>query len=121
MRRLCGQVTLDWPDQHQRLDEILDGRLQMLSENYAPPTQVYDPMLLFVHIMSQATILYISQNTLRAVAWPRGPSRNDAKTKTEQRALAAADKIITLSRCLTDFHVFKASINIMHDRQFMSC
>lgn len=117
--RLCGQVALDQPDQHRRLAVILDGRLQMLSENYAPPTDVYDPMLLFAHIMSQATILYISQNTLREVARPQDSSQNETKAKTQQRALAAADKIIALTRCLADFHVFKVRRSSMHQPAYM--
>lgn len=97
----------DGSNQYLKLEKILDSRLQMLSESYASPSQVYDPMLLFANIMSQATILYVSRRMIGSDSQPMGVSQTDIDTERQQRAIAAADNMVDLAKTLLDFHIFK--------------
>ena len=66
-----------------------------------------DPMLLFAHVMGQATIIYLCKG-MGSMSWPVD-EREALAMELQQRALAAAEQIVNLSRALTEFHLFKAS------------
>lgn len=107
VRCAYGDVAPYWADQHQWLDSILTSRLQILSQYYPSPTEVYDPMLLFTNIMAQATIIYLCQ-CMESVL----PNIDNGRTlaiEYQQRALAAAERTISLATALVEFNSFKAS------------
>ncbi|KNG85002.1 hypothetical protein ANOM_007809 [Aspergillus nomiae NRRL 13137] len=98
-----GDITPTWSEQHQWLDNILINRLQVLSQYHPSPMQFCDSMLLFAHIMGQATVIYLYQgmkSVLRTI---------DERTLVvnKQRALVAAQEVVTLAKALTESHLFK--------------
>lgn len=65
-------------------------------------------MLLFANIMGQATVVFLCKG-LESVWGPNDAGRA-LLVQYQQRALAAAKQIINLAKTLTDFHLFKASL-----------
>lgn len=109
--RVYEDVSPDWADQHRWLDTILTSRLNILSKYYPLPTETCDPMLLFANIMGQATIIYLCKG-MESVLWTIDDGKALA-VEYQQRALAAAEQIISLAKVLMGFHLFKVSLHLV--------
>lgn len=107
IRCAYGDDSLDPSVQHRWLDDILENRLQILSQYYPSPIETSDPILLFSNIMAQATVIYFCKG-MRSVA--SDDHDGQLAQAYEQRALGAAEKIIAYAQVLRDFHIFKASL-----------
>jgi len=79
-----------------------------LSQYYASSSDSSDPMLLFTHIMAQATVICL----FIAIESVVGASEEEkiAADKYQQRAALAAEEIVRLAKALTEFHMFKARL-----------
>lgn len=117
IRCLHGDGEADWSDWDTWFDNILSARLQILSKCYPSPTTGYDPMLLFAHVIAQASVIYLCKE-VKSMVWPNGKARS-LRTEYQQRALNAAEHIVKLAYALVEFSVFKviASASIIHARR----
>lgn len=85
-----GDPLLDESDQRHWLDSNLSTRLQILSQCYPSPTEAYDPLLLFAHILGQATVIYFCkgmESETSRIDWREGSSE---AVGCQSRALTAA-------------------------------
>ncbi|OAA43656.1 citrinin biosynthesis transcriptional activator CtnR [Metarhizium rileyi] len=105
MRCLHGDSEADRSDWDTWFDSILSTRLQILSKCYPSPTTGYDPMLLFAHIIAQASVIYLCKE-VKSMVWPSGKAMS-LRTEYQQRALNAAEHIVKLAYALVEFSVFK--------------
>ncbi|KID72944.1 citrinin biosynthesis transcriptional activator CtnR, partial [Metarhizium brunneum ARSEF 3297] len=105
IRCLHGDGEADWSDWDTWFDNILSARLQILSKCYPSPTTGYDPMLLFAHVIAQASVIYLCKE-VKSMVWPNGKARS-LRTEYQQRALNAAEHIVKLAYALVEFSVFK--------------
>jgi hypothetical protein len=102
-----GGTPLDYSAQYQWLDKVLTTKLQTLSQYNPSPTEAHDPLLLFMCIIGQATIMALCQGMESNLA---GVSDGGVSIVACQlRGLTAAEHIIKFAKVLTDFPVFKAS------------
>ena len=103
-----GDALQGFMDRHEWLDTLLIERLQAIS----PISRPRDPLFLFSHMMTQCTIL-----KLYKVLQSNARSVNDPNSKTllqyQQRAIAAADKIVSYAAHLDQFNLFKVSHELL--------
>lgn len=104
VRFVYGDLAPNWTDQHQWLDNVLTNRLQVLSQYYPSPTQIYDPVLSFANIMGQASVIYLYKG-MESVAWVVDDGARVVEYR--RRALSAAHEIAKLAKGLTEFNFFK--------------
>jgi hypothetical protein len=106
VRFVYGNMAPNWSEQHRWLDNILTNRLQILSHYYPSPAQICDPILLFAHIMGQATVIHLCKG-MESVLW--AIDEGALVVEYQQRALVAAREVVTLAKALTESHFFKVS------------
>ncbi|KAK2592583.1 hypothetical protein QQS21_009728 [Conoideocrella luteorostrata] len=111
VRCLNGDNEPDSSDWNAWLDNSLSVRLQILSTCYPSPTSGYDPMLLFAHVIAQASVMYLCKE-LNSMLWSNAKARS-LRTEYHQRALNAAEHLVNLARALVEYHVFKASVSLI--------
>nr|UBX54553.1 fungal Zn(2)-Cys(6) binuclear cluster domain [Aspergillus sp.] len=104
VRFVYGDMAPNWTDQHQWLDNVLNNRLQILSQYYPSPAQICDPMLSFAHIMGQASVIHLYKG-MESVVW--AIDEGAWVVEHQRRALNAAQEIVKLAKGLTEFHFFK--------------
>ncbi|KAL4812710.1 fungal-specific transcription factor domain-containing protein [Aspergillus spinulosporus] len=104
VRFAYGDMAPNWTDQHQWLDNVLNNRLQILSQYYPSPAQICDPMLFFAHIMGQASVIHLYKG-MESVMW--AIDEGGWVVEYQRRALNAAQEIVRLAKGLTEFHFFK--------------
>lgn len=95
-----GDMTLDWTEQRQWLDRLLLSRFQVLSQCYPDPTESNDHLLLFTHILAQATVIYYCKTMIQSDA-PSNFTQN-SEFRYEHRALEASKNIIRLATTLPE-------------------
>lgn len=89
------------------LDNILKQRLEILSQCYPSHEEANGPMLHFVNIMAQSSIIYSFTSMDKLL---RGDEGKPLLAEYQLRAIAAADQIIKLAQTLTESFVFKVSL-----------
>lgn len=94
------------PEQEAWLEAILESRLKILDECYAPPTDGCDPTLLFANIMAQATVVYLCQS-MPGSGLSRTGTMGTVNPAVLDRTLLAAEKATALAETLSKFYVFK--------------
>lgn len=108
VERTYGDPLQSFMDRHEWLDALLSQRLQAIS----PISRPRDPLFFFSHMMAQCTIL-----KLYKVLQSNFSSVNDTDSKIlleyRQRAIAAADKIVSYAKQLDQFNLFKVSYKIL--------
>jgi hypothetical protein len=98
-------MTADWEGPLEWLDSILTARLQVLQECYPSPTEAYDPLLLFAHVLGQATVIHLFDSTMQLES-----SLSDSNIlQCQERALRAAGVVVQLARTMRELHFSKAS------------
>ncbi|CEJ61681.1 hypothetical protein PMG11_10205 [Penicillium brasilianum] len=97
-----GDTTTNWMEQRRWLDSILTNRLQVLSQFYPPPTESYDPLLLFANILGQATVIYFCKAMNDTTADGSLDTNNSEFIQYQYRALEASTNIISLASILRD-------------------
>jgi hypothetical protein len=102
-----GDVSQGIWDQHRWLDAILTRRIEILSLNYPSAAEMSDPMLFFMNMLAQATVLYLCKG-IESVPWTTDEGRAMV-IEYEQRSLSAAQEIINLTKALAQLSFFKAS------------
>ncbi|KAL4866976.1 hypothetical protein BDV12DRAFT_128559 [Aspergillus spectabilis] len=102
-----GNQLLDG-DQRQWMNSMLVSRLQILSECYPSPTEARDPLLLFAHILGQATVIYFCKGGLELeTSLVRSGDIIPEAMNCDNRALAAAASMVSLAAILCDLHFSK--------------
>lgn len=94
------------PEQEAWLEAVLENRLRILDECYAPPTDGCDPTLLFANIMAQATVVYLCQS-MPGAGLSRTGTTGTVNQAVLQRTLQAVEKATGLAETLSKFYVFK--------------
>ena len=89
------------------LDNTLKQRLEILSQCYSSHEEANGPMLHFVNIMAQSSIIY-SFTGMDVLL--RGDEGKPLLAEYQSRAIDAADQIIRLAQMLTESFVFKVSL-----------
>ncbi|KAJ6443692.1 Lovastatin diketide synthase LovF [Purpureocillium lavendulum] len=108
-----GHMESDWGEQSHWLDSILTTRLHALTQDYPPPTEAYDPLLLFANILSQATVIYYCKGVMESASSPIGSlEANTEILGCQHQASMAAATIIRLANALRDLHFSKASLDL---------
>lgn len=105
---IYGDATLDWEGPRQWLDSILTTRLQGLNQHYPSQAETHDPLLLFAHVLSQATVIYLCKSTMEA----RPILASDDTEQCRERALQAAEIIVQLGEIMHELHFSK--VNCRH-------
>ncbi|KAL2838526.1 hypothetical protein BJY01DRAFT_34101 [Aspergillus pseudoustus] len=101
-----GGTALDCAEQQRWLDGLLSSRLQVLSQCYPAPAESNDPLLLFAHILSQATIIY-SCKTMAESGAQLETSQSSSEYTYSHRALEASTRIIHLAKALPELPISK--------------
>jgi hypothetical protein len=108
VEQMYGDTLQGFMDRHEWLDTLLSQRLQAISTISRPR----DPLFLFSHMMAQCTVL-----KLYKVLQSKSSSVHDPDSKMlltyQQRAIAAADKIVSYAAHLDQFNLFKVSQKIL--------
>ncbi|KAH8690305.1 fungal-specific transcription factor domain-containing protein [Talaromyces proteolyticus] len=103
-----GDMVLDCAEQRQWLDGLLTERLDILSQCYPSPIESYDPLLLFVHILGQATVVYFCKAMIESAAIAVDPLNKSCELSNYQnRALEASSTIIYFATTLRELPVSK--------------
>ncbi|KZF21089.1 hypothetical protein L228DRAFT_166122 [Xylona heveae TC161] len=98
-----GDMESDSPEQRRSLESLLTTRLQVLSQCYPSPTEVFEPLLLFANILGQATVVYFCKAMVESVGSPIDSSQGDSDVFYYQnRALDASATIVHLAVTLRD-------------------
>ncbi|KAI0469733.1 fungal-specific transcription factor domain-containing protein [Xylariaceae sp. FL0804] len=106
--QVYGDVSPDSSEQRWWLDGILSTRLQALSQCYPPPTQAYDPLLLFANILAQVTVVYYCNSTMETFKAGGDPQMAGGELgEYQQRALGAIANVLQLASMLRDLHYSK--------------
>lgn len=103
-------MSQDFWDRHQWISATLTQRMQILSLNYAPASKQTDPMLLFVNMIAQTTILYLYK-VMKSVT-PATAETQPEMMEYQHRSLAAAEEMATLTDTLVHLGCFKARSSI---------
>ncbi|KAL3482128.1 fungal-specific transcription factor domain-containing protein [Aspergillus californicus] len=93
-----GEISLDCTQYRRGLENLLLSRLQLLSQIYPIPTQSNDPLLLFTHILAQATIIYHYKTMTKSTEPANSPESSEFTY--QQRALEASQAMIRIARAL---------------------
>jgi hypothetical protein len=86
--------VLDCDEQRRWLDDLLTTRLQVLSQNYPSPTEAYDPLLLFVHILGQTTVIYFCKAMIESAGKPGDLSQENTRLSNYQNRVLEASATI---------------------------
>nr|AGN71605.1 putative citrinin biosynthesis transcriptional activator CtnR [Monascus pilosus] len=105
VERVYGDVSPDFWQRHQWLDAIVKKRIEILSLRCASAAEVVDPLLLFTYMMAQTTVLYLCK-LVKSVTWETD-KLNPIVQECEQRSLAAAQEIVSLTHTLKQFNFLK--------------
>lgn len=98
-----GGMTIDYMEQRLWLETLLTTRLQVLSQCYPSPTEVYDPLLLFASILGHATVVYFCKTIMDSIIIVDGEVEVNVDIFGPQnRALEASTNIIRLASTLRD-------------------
>ncbi|OQD91825.1 hypothetical protein PENSOL_c048G06011 [Penicillium solitum] len=98
-----GGMTIDYIEQRLWLETLLTTRLQVLTQCYPSPTEVYDPLLLFASILGHATVVYFCKTIMDSIIIADGEVEVDVDIFGPQnRALEASTNIIRLASTLRD-------------------
>ena len=112
-----GGMVLDWAEQRRWLDSLLATRLQVLLQCYPSPTESYDPMLLFVNILSQATVVHFCKAMINSAEIPVENSQASSELSNyHNRALEASANIIRLATTLRELPFSKVSVQFSPGR-----
>ena len=103
-------MSQDFWDRHQWISATLTQRMQILSLSYAPASQQTDPMLLFVNMIAQTTILYLYK-IMKSVT-PTTVETQSEMMEYQHRSLAATEEMVTLTNTLVHLGCFKARPSI---------
>ncbi|KAH6886925.1 fungal-specific transcription factor domain-containing protein [Thelonectria olida] len=107
--KIFGGQASDLPEQRRWLDHILTTRLQVLSECYPSPAEANDPLLLFAHVLGQATVVYYCKGIMETVSSPVEEVGSEPDVlEWQQRASSASTTIIRFAKRLRDLHYSKA-------------
>ncbi|KAK4868315.1 hypothetical protein LT330_007037 [Penicillium expansum] len=105
-----GGMAIDYMEQRLWLENLLTTRLQVLSQRYPSPTDVYDPLLLFASVLGQATVIYFCK-TIDSTIIPDGELQGNIDLFGPQnRALEASTNIIRLASTLRDLPFAKVGL-----------
>ncbi|KAJ5953511.1 hypothetical protein N7454_000407 [Penicillium verhagenii] len=104
VRFAYGDIAPNWTDQNRWLDNVLNNRLQILSQYYPSPTQICDPMLSFAHIMGQASVIHLYKG-MESIVW--AVDEGALVLEYRRRALSAAQEIVKQAKGLTKIYIFK--------------
>lgn len=104
--QLFGKQTSKLSEHGHWIDDILTARLHVLDEFHSSPTESSDPMLLFAHILAQATVIYHCKGMLQTAGDQRVLAGSDT-SEWHHRALTASEAIVRLSKRLGDLHFSK--------------
>lgn len=99
-------ASQDFWDRHEWISATLAQRIQILSLNYAPASQQTDPMLLFVYMMAQSTVLYLYK-VMKSVTTAT-TEKQVIMMEYQNRSIVAAGEIVTLANTLVQLSCFKA-------------
>ncbi|CAI7593856.1 unnamed protein product [Penicillium glandicola] len=106
-----GGMTLDGTEQRLWLENLLTTRLQVLSQCYPSPMDVYDPLLSFASTLGQATVIYFCKTILDSTIIPDDELQGNGDLFGPQnRALEASTNIIRLASTLRDLPFAKVSL-----------
>ncbi|OCL02954.1 citrinin biosynthesis transcriptional activator CtnR [Glonium stellatum] len=105
VEHVYGEVSQHFWDQHQWLDTILTKRVQLISLKYPSASEHIDPMLLFVNMVAQTTILYHCK-IMESISWQTDEYQTII-IGSKQRALSAAREIVSLTKILSQLSYFK--------------
>ncbi|KAL2844387.1 fungal-specific transcription factor domain-containing protein [Aspergillus pseudodeflectus] len=101
-----GGTPVDWVEQQRWINTLLLNRLQVLSQYYPAPTESNDPLLLFAHIVAQATVIYCCK-TMTDLATLQESSERSSDYNHAHRALGASERIIHLAKTLPELPISK--------------
>lgn len=105
-----GGMAIDYMEQRLWLENLLTTRLQVLSQCYPTPTDVYEPLLLFASVLGQATVIYFCK-TIDSTIIPDGELQGNIDLFGPQnRALEASTNIIRLASTLRDLPFAKVGL-----------
>jgi hypothetical protein len=105
VERVYGDVSQDFWDRHQWLDDILTQRMQILSLHYPSASEQVDPMLLFTNMVAQTTVIYLYK-TIESMSWETDEYQISVLSY-EKRAMCAAREIVVLAKALSQLSYFK--------------
>ncbi|KAL3442325.1 fungal-specific transcription factor domain-containing protein [Aspergillus insuetus] len=91
-----GSVGLDRAEQQRWLDGLLSSRLDVLSQCYPSPRESSNSMILFAHVLAQATVIYYCKSMAK-IAPP-----SSIQATYEQKALEACRHIVSLAETLPE-------------------
>ena len=99
-------ASQDFWNRHEWISATLAQRMQILSLNYAPASQQTDPMLLFVYMMAQTTVLYLYK-IMKSVI-PATAEKQAVMIEYQNRSVVAAGEMVILATTLVQLSCFKA-------------
>ncbi|KAJ6116996.1 hypothetical protein N7512_006721 [Penicillium capsulatum] len=104
IRFVYGDLAPTWTDQQQWLDHILANRLRILSQSYTEPAHTSDPLLLFTHIMGQASVIHL----YKGVQSVMGAADKEALVaEYHRRAFNAAQETVKLAKGSIEFNFLR--------------
>ncbi|KAJ5180887.1 hypothetical protein N7492_004097 [Penicillium capsulatum] len=98
-----GDSVVDLSQQRQWLDELLANRAHALSQLYPPPSETYDPLLLFANVLSQTAIAYWCNGLMQQQVNPV----SHEYLSYQYRVLSAVRQICYLAQILSNLHFSK--------------
>jgi hypothetical protein len=107
-----GGTPVDWAEQQRWINTLLSNRLQVLSQYYPAPTESNDPLLLFAHILAQATVIYCCK-TMTDSATLQESSKRSSDYNHAHRALGASERIIHLAKTLPELPISKVRTTLI--------
>lgn len=99
-------VSQDFWDRHQWINATLTQRMQMLLLKYPPASQHVDPMLLFMSMMAQSTVLYLHK--IMECVTPLTDENRAVMMESERCSFMAAQEMVSLTKTLPQLSYFKA-------------
>lgn len=113
-----GDVTMDWTVQRQWIESALIHRLRVLSQFYPSPSDTCEPLLLFAHMLGQATMIYICK-AMDHVALEASHSAdlNADDSGRHNRALEASSMIIKIGSALRELPFSRVSCTGRNHKQ----
>lgn len=114
-----GDTVIDFDEQRRWLEDLLTTRLQVLSQCYPSPTEAYDPLLSFVHILGQTTVIYFCKTMIESAGQSADLSQGNTRLSNYQnRALEAS---ATISRFATSLRELPSSkVSHKHSSEYIS-
>ncbi|KAL4909261.1 fungal-specific transcription factor domain-containing protein [Aspergillus multicolor] len=104
VEQIYGNVTPEFWNRHRWLDAILRTRIKLLSLQYSSLSEAMDPMLIFVILIANTNVLFLS-NIVESL--PLAPD-TELLNEYREHSRAAAEEILTMTETLVALNRFQA-------------